>query len=232
MLRPLCVRILFCVVFHFASFSFSHDFVFLPFSRTNVKRTGAPRFLSSAPVSVHIPHARFSLLFCFFLFLFFFFSFHLTPLLHPSRISCPVTSTPFFCLAFPIPLPPRGRIFVLALGSSLFFLPAFNAYVALCPFRVVGVASFYCIYSPVSFSLRTRCSRRRRRRRRGLRYLTRFSTHVNALSLIFPRALSLPRVLVVAAAACARARSPARFPPLLRDIFRFPFRYVRPVSDT
>lgn len=47
--------------------------LFSSFSRTNVKRTGAPRFFSSAPVSVHIPHARFSLLFCFFLLLFLFF---------------------------------------------------------------------------------------------------------------------------------------------------------------
>lgn len=56
-----------------------------------------------------------------------------------------------------------------------------------------------------------------------LRYLSRFSTHVNARSLIFLGSLFLAFVPP------SRASTP-RDP--LRDIFRFPFRYVRSVSDT
>lgn len=56
-----------------------------------------------------------------------------------------------------------------------------------------------------------------------LRYLSRFSTHVNARSLIFLGSLFLAFVPP------SRASAP-RYP--LRDIFRFPFRYVRSVSDT
>lgn len=58
-----------------------------------------------------------------------------------------------------------------------------------------------------------------------LRYLSRFSTHVNARSLIFLGSLFLAFVPPLRASARA-----IRHP--LRDIFRFPFRYVRSVSDT
>lgn len=75
----------------------------------------------------------------------------------------------------------------------------------------------YCICSPVSSLLL--CQRPR------LRYLSRFSTHVNARSLIFLGSLFL--AFVPPSRASARA---IRHP--LRDIFRFPFRYVRSVSDT
>lgn len=56
------------------------------------------------------------------------------------------------------------------------------------------------------------------------RYLSRFSTHVNACSLIFLGSLFLAFVPPLP--------MPPLPPPALRDIFRFPFRYVRSVSDT
>lgn len=56
------------------------------------------------------------------------------------------------------------------------------------------------------------------------RYLSRFSTHVNACSLIFLGSLFLAFVPPLP--------TPPPLPPALRDIFRFPFRYVRSVSDT
>lgn len=223
MLRPLCVRILSCVVFCFASFSFSLDFVFLLFTNERKTRERSSFSLICARFRTYSARSFFIAL----LFLFVLFSFYLTPLLHPSCTSCPVTSTLFFLSRFSNS-PPAARQNLRVLALFLFILPfrvqrlRRSLSISRCWARFL-----YCICSPVS-SLRTRCSRRRRR---GLRYLTRFSTHVTR-SLLFFFARSLFLVFVSLPPQRALARDLPRDSPLLRDIFRFPFRYVCPVSDT
>lgn len=93
------------------------------------------------------------------------------------RTSRLVTSFPFF-LAIPAPC---GRIFVPFYFCRLHFSFSFDAYVALCPFRVVRTVASFIVFAPrcPPYSCVAAAA------------LSRFSTHVNARSLIFLSSLFL-----------------------------------------
>lgn len=140
-------------------------------------------------------------------FFFFFISFFVSP---PHRLVLPAMRDGIFGLFYS--------------RRPLHFSFSFDAYAVLCPFRVVRAVASFIVFVP---RCPPYCLVAAAANLPPLRYLSRFSTHVNARSLIFLGSLFLAFVLPL----CARARDPPP-PPALRDIFRFPCRYVRSVSDT
>lgn len=102
---------------------------------------------------------------------------------------CDFYSFFFFFFCHPAPC---GRIFVLFYFRRLHFSFSFDAYAALCPFRVVRAAAPFIVFVP-------RCppcpppplASSSPVKRPRPRYLSRFSTHVNARSLIFLGSLFL-----------------------------------------
>lgn len=142
------------------------------------------------------------------------FSFYLTPLL-PSYTALGDFSL-FFLSCHSSSVRAPGRIFVLFYFRRLHFSFSFDAYVALCPFRVVRAVASFIVFVP-------RCPPCLLCSAATAPIPLQVSTHVNARSLIFLGSLFLAFVPP------SRASTP-RDP--LRDIFRFPFRYVRSVFDT
>lgn len=119
---------------------------------------------------------------------------------------------PFFFL----PSQPRtARIFVLFYFRRFHFSFPFDAYAALCPFRVVRAVASFIVFVP-------RCPLRSRVAAVAPIPLQVF----HARKRVFSYFSRLPLSRVRPAIARSRSRDP------LRDIFRFPFRYVRSVSDT